>query len=96
MSDMLPILEELADCTTNAQRVEWLLCAPPYIFHREHMKLRRILRECHHQAGLAYVEAKFAEQTGTRMADGSIAITIRTAVHVAEIDLKISARKGGA
>lgn len=96
MTDMLPIIEELADCTTNAQRVDWLLRAPPYVFHRDHMTLRRILQERRHQAGVAYVEAKLAEQTRTRMADGSIAITIRTSVHIAETDLKISARQEGA
>lgn len=96
MTDLLPILEELADCATNAERVDWLLRAPPYVFHREHMALRRILRERRHHAAIAYVEAKLAEQMRTRMADGSIAITIRTAVHIAETDLKISARQEGA
>ena len=96
MTDKLPIIEELAACTTNAERADWLLRAPPYVFHRDHMTLRRILQERRHSAGVAYVEAKLAEQMRTRMADGSIAITIRTSVHIAETDLKISARQEGA
>lgn len=95
MSDMLPIVEELADCTSHAERVAWLLRAPPFVFHRDHMVLRRILQDRRHQAGVAYVEAKLAEQTRVRMADGSIAITILAAVYAAETDLKISARQEG-
>lgn len=95
MTEMLPIVEELADCATHGERAAWLLRAPPFVFHREHMTLRRILQESNHRAGVAYVEAKLAEQSATRMADGSTAITILSAVYIAETDLKISARYEG-
>lgn len=95
MTDMLPIVEELADCATHAERASWLLRAPPFVFHRDHMALRRILQAANHRAGVAYVEAKFSEQSATRMADGSTVITILSAVYIAETDLKISARYEG-
>ena len=95
MTDMLPIVEELADCITHAERAGWLLRAPPFVFHREHMALRRILQAANHRAAIDYVEAKLAEQSATRQPDGSTVITILSAVYIAETDLKISARQEG-
>ncbi|MBB3608651.1 hypothetical protein [Rhizobium sp. BK602] len=95
MSDFLPILEELEQCQSHAERRAWLMSVPNYVFHREHLNLRRILDAAGHHAAIAYAQAKLAEQTATRLADGSIPITILSAVYIAETDLKISAREGG-
>ena len=95
MTDVLPIVEELANCVTHAERAALLLCAPPFLFHREHVQLRQILKAANHHAGIAYVEAKLAEQSATRQPDGSTVITILSAVYIAETDLKISARQEG-
>ncbi|NTI27651.1 hypothetical protein G6K84_03705 [Agrobacterium rhizogenes] len=96
MSDMLPIVEELADCQNHTERAAWLMRCPNFIFHREHLMLRRILQAAGLLAGVAYVEAKFAEQVATRLPDGTTPITILSAVYIAETDLKISARQEGA
>lgn len=93
---MLPLVEELADCATHGERAALLLRAPPFVFYRDHMALRRILQTANHRAGVAYVEAKLAEQYATRQPDGSTVITILSAVYIAETDLKISARQEGA
>ncbi|MFB2562443.1 hypothetical protein [Rhizobium sp. IMFF44] len=95
MNNMLPIVEQLADCRTHAERADWLMRCPNFIFHRDPLVLRRILHAAGLMAGAAYVDAKLAEQTATRLADGSLPITIRANVHAAEVDLKIAARKGG-
>lgn len=96
MSDMLPIVEELADCQTHAQRADWLIRCPNFIFHRDHMTLRRLLQTAGLLAGASYVDAKLAEQTAVRLADGSVPFTIRYSVQLAQIDLTIAARQGGA
>lgn len=92
MSDMLPIVEQLADCQTHGERADWLIRCPNFIFHREHMALRRILQAAGLLVGVAYVEAKVAEQTATR----PLPAAIRYALFAAEVDLTIAARKGGA
>jgi hypothetical protein len=95
MTDMLPIVELLADCQSHAERRDWLMRCPNWIFHREHLVLRRLLQGAGLLAGVAYVEAKLAEQMATRLSDGSIPITVLSAVYIAETDLKISARQEG-
>ncbi|CAN7429670.1 hypothetical protein LJR251_002733 [Rhizobium rhizogenes] len=95
MSDLLPIIEQLADCQTHAERADWLFRCPNWIFYREHMALRRILQRAGLLPAVAYVEAKLAEQSATRLPSGHLPSTILAAVYLAETDLKISAREIG-
>jgi hypothetical protein len=71
------------------------MCAPPFLFPREHSTLRRILQAAGHQEGIAYAEAMYAKEAARRLADGSTPITVLSAVYIAETDLKISARQEG-
>ena len=96
MSNMLPIVEELADCQTHAERADWLMACSYGVIHREHMNIRRILQAARLVEGIAYLEAVLSMTNARRLRDGSVPITIRTSVNMAEVDLKIAARKGAA
>lgn len=96
MTAMLPILEALAACCTHAERAEWLLRCPNFIFHRDMKDLRRILDAAGLREGVAYAEAKLAEQMATRLPDGHVPSTVLASLYIAETDLKIAARQEGA
>ncbi len=47
MTDLMPIVEILADCQTDAARADWLLRAPQGVIYRDHTTIRRVLQEAH-------------------------------------------------
>ncbi len=71
MTDMLPIIEELADCRTHAERVAWLLACPLAILRDHSLIIRSILQRAGFQAGVAYVEAERVALNATRLPDGN-------------------------
>ncbi len=95
MSSMLPIVEQLADCQTHAEREAWLIRCPDGVVDRDHMAIRRILQSASLLAGIAYLEARVAAVNAVRLADGNLPQTVVMAVNVARIDLRIAARQGG-
>ncbi|QRM39848.1 hypothetical protein F3X89_03820 [Rhizobium rhizogenes] len=92
---MLPIVEELADSQTHAQRADWLIRCPDGVVDRDHMEIRRILQSANLLAGIAYLEARVSAVNAVRLADGNLPQTVVMAVNVARIDLRIAARQGG-
>ncbi|GAA3090943.1 hypothetical protein GCM10010520_41370 [Rhizobium viscosum] len=53
MSELLPIVEELENCTTHEQRRAWLLMVPPSVLLRAEFAIRAILRKAGFRSGVA-------------------------------------------
>ncbi len=96
MNNMLPIVEQLADCQTHSEREDWLMRCPDGVVSRDHMAIRRILQSASLLAGIAYLEARVAAVNAVRLADGNLPLTVVMAVNVARVDLRIAVRQGGA
>ncbi len=96
MSDMLPIVEELAGCQSHAEREVWLNRCPDGVVGRDYMAIRRILQASGLIAGIAFLEARVAALNAVRLADGNLPQTVVMAVNAARIDLRIAVRQGGA
>jgi hypothetical protein len=56
MSNLLPIIEQLADARDDSQRVEWLLQCPFGILSRYQMTIRNRLMHAGFIEGIAYLE----------------------------------------
>jgi hypothetical protein len=94
VSNMLPIVEILADATTNAERAQWLFACPYAVMHREHMTIRRILQGAGLIAGVSYLEAVLSLNNARRLEDGTLPQTIVLPVHITAQDLRAAARAG--
>ncbi|EPE95728.1 hypothetical protein [Rhizobium grahamii] len=94
MSDMLPLVDILADAGTDAERADWLFRCPYWVINREHMNIREILRQAGLHAGVAYLDAMLSLTSARRLPDGSIPQTIVMPVHIAAHDLREAARGG--
>jgi hypothetical protein len=94
VSNMLPIVEILADATTHVERAEWLFACPFGVMHREHMTIRRILQGAGLIAGVSYLEAVLSLTNARRLQDGSLPQTIVLPVHIAAQELRAAARAG--
>lgn len=95
MSELLPIVEELADCTTHEQRRAWLLAVPPSVLYRAEFAIRAVLREAGFRSGIAYLEAELSVSRSVRLEDGSLPQTRVVACNIAKIDMAIEARTSG-
>ena len=58
MSDLLPIIEELANARTDAERAQWLLRCPPGYLGKYEMTIRNRLQVAGFLAGVAYLEVE--------------------------------------
>lgn len=94
MSGVLPIIEELMDAASDAERAVWLLRCPYGVLHREQVPIRAILQAKRHAAGVAYLDALLSMTNATRLADGQLPQTIVLAVHIAAGNLKLAALAG--
>lgn len=92
MSNLLPLVELLADASTHEERAEWLLACPLGVIHREHMAIRRLLQGAGLIAGVAYLESVLSMTNARRLPDGQFPHTIMLQVHVATHDLRAAAR----
>ena len=67
---LLPIIEQLADCRTDQERIDWLLACPFAILRKYDFTIRNRM----HVAGLAgidgYLDAVAVAMSATRSADG--------------------------
>ncbi|NEI60931.1 hypothetical protein [Rhizobium leguminosarum] len=91
MIGLLPIVEQLMDATSDAERAVWLLRCPYGVLHREQGPIRAILRAKRHAAGVAYLDALLSMTNATRLADGQLPQSIVLAVHIAAGNLKLAA-----
>lgn len=72
MSHILPLVEELADSTTDAARAEWLLRVPDGIVHRDIATIRIILQARQFRAGIEFLDTRYAVLHATRTAEGEL------------------------
>jgi hypothetical protein len=96
MSALLPIVEELADCETDAQRADWLLRVPAGVICRDCSAIRRILMEAHFTFGLQAFAVEYSALHATRLADGGLPQTVVLSVQAIRSLLREIVRKGGA
>ncbi|NTF92573.1 hypothetical protein [Rhizobium rhizogenes] len=95
MSQLLPIIEELADCETDAQRADWLLRVPVGVICRDGSAIRRILMEARFTLGVQAFDLEFAALNATRLADGGLPQTVVLGVQAVRSFLREIVRKGG-
>ncbi len=95
MSALLPIVEELADCETDAQRADWLLRVPAGVICRDSSAIRRVLMEARFTLGVEAFEVEFAAINATRLADGGLPQTVVLGVQAVRSFLRDIVRKGG-
>lgn len=96
MSQLLPIIEELADCEADAQRADWLLRVPAGVICRDSSAIRRILMEARFTLGVQAFDLEFAALNATRLADGGLPQTVVLGVQAVRSFLREIVRKGGA
>ncbi|MFK0384973.1 hypothetical protein [Agrobacterium sp. NPDC090273] len=95
MSDLMPIVELLADCQTDAERADWLLRAPQGVIYRDHAAIRRVLQAAQFSLGVDALDLEFAAINATRLPDGGLPHTVVLGVHAVRSFLRDVARKGG-
>lgn len=96
MMALLPIVEQLYDCQTDAERAAWLLRVPHGVILRDLSTIRTVLRSAGFLAGVACVEVEFAALNATRLPDGRLPEAHEAAVKDARCFLADVAQKGGA
>ena len=96
MNALLPIVEELADCETDAQRADWLLRVPASIISRDCSTIRRILMEARFAFGLQAFEVEYAAIHATRLANGGLPPLLLRGLRATRARLRKIVRKGGA
>ncbi|OHV85939.1 hypothetical protein [Ensifer sp. LCM 4579] len=94
MTDLLPIIEELADAPDDAARAQWLLSTPLAVLLRDQVEIRRLLAEAGFHEGLAYFEAEIAALSAVRGRDGLAPFTVRMLREHARIGVQVIARGG--
>lgn len=62
---------DLSDCTTEQQRILWLLQSPLSVLARDESAIRAALRQAHFQAGVAYLDAELTSMREPRRDDGT-------------------------
>jgi hypothetical protein len=70
MSDAL-FPELLEDCTSDQQRMYWLLTTSLDALRRDENEIRAQLRRVQHQAGVAYLDAELISMRAPRRDDGT-------------------------
>ena len=95
MTILLPIVEELADCQTDAQRADWLLRAPAGVIYRDSSAIRRILMEARFTLGVQALDVEFAAINATRLPDGGLPQTVVLGIQAVRAFLRDIVRKGG-
>lgn len=66
MSDLLPIIEQLADCKTHTARAHWLLACPVLFLRRYDTTIRNRLYLAGFPIGVAYLDDMAAHLCATR------------------------------
>lgn len=72
MSNLVPIIEELENARTDAERARWLLQCPHGYLGKYEMTIRNRLRNAGFLAGVDYLETERAAIWMVRDDDGSI------------------------
>lgn len=95
MTGLMPIVELLADCQSDAERAQWLLTVPQGVVLRDHTSIRMVLREAGFQVGVECLEIEVAALAAKRTADGGLPRLVTLNVQAARSFLRHVVRKGG-
>lgn len=76
MSHLLPLVEELADCTGDAARADWLLRVSDGVVMRDFDSIRVILQKAQFRAGVAFLRLRYSVLHATRNACGELPVPI--------------------
>jgi hypothetical protein len=95
MTALLPIVEQLYDCQTDAERAAWLLQVPQGVILRDLSTIRNVLRSAGFLAGVACLEVEFAALNATRLPHGRLPEAHEAAVNDARCFLETLRQKGG-
>lgn len=76
MTGMLPVVELLLDCKTDAERARWLLTVPLIVLYRDQVAIRQALRAASFEDGVRLMDAEIAGLTAVRLRSGRIPATI--------------------
>lgn len=95
MNGLLPIVELLADCKTDAERAQWLLSVPQGVVYRDHAAIRAVLRKAQFALGVECLEVEFAAINATRLSDGELPHSVTLSIRAVRSFLRDVVRKGG-
>lgn len=94
MSDFLPIVDFLAEATTDRARAEWLSRAPMGVILRDGKDIGAILTDAGFEAGHAYFSALTAEAHKTRLPDGLLPQPVKMTTEYARLTMWNAVRTG--
>lgn len=94
MSNLVPIIEELENARTDAERASWLLQCPPGYLGKYEMTIRNRLMSAGFLAGLEYLETERLVIWMPRKPDGSL--NAKAAELLEQVRVIMQAIAGGA
>lgn len=74
MTELLPIIEQLASASSYAERATWLLRCPLDILGRYETTIRNRLMHVGFAAGISYLDDIRIMKTGVRREDGQLSL----------------------
>lgn len=74
---MLPIVELLDNCETDAERADWLLRVPDGVVMRDFGMIRNILQQRAFRKGEDFLDMRFSSLCATRDAKGELPAAVR-------------------
>lgn len=96
MTGILPVVEQLEECRTDAERARWLLSVPTFIFYREQTNIFRVLRASRFGLGEQLVDIEISSLLSVRDRFGRLPAELDQMVSAARNAVAVLARKGGA
>ncbi|HEX5934229.1 MAG TPA: hypothetical protein VFY63_08685 [Pseudorhizobium sp.] len=88
MTHMLPLLDILRDCETDAARAEWLLQVPDGIVLRDCTRIAELLAAASFHLGATFLEIRFSTLNATRSADGDLPPELRAVLEKARSTMR--------
>ncbi len=96
MTGISPIIEQLQDCSTDAERARWLLNVPTFIIYRDQLTIYRALRNAGFAHGEQLVDIEISALLTVRDGGGHLPADIGVMLGAARSFMASLARKGGA
>ena len=95
MTGMSPVIEQLQDCRTDAERARWLLNIPVFTFYREQTAIYRVLRNARFARGEQLVDLEISALLTVRDRFGRLPADVEDLLNAARTFMETLARKGG-
>lgn len=96
MTGISPIIEQLEDCRSDAERARWLLNVPTFIFYREQLAIGRALRAAGFKHGEQLLDMEISALLSVRDRAGRLPADVDISLVAARAFMETLARKGGA